>query len=90
MSLLDASYRLLFSHRALLRDLLQVVAPAGVLERLAIGAAELMSPVYVGPALQIRQADLVWRIPVQALPSRQVLVAIELQSSPDTYMALRT
>ena len=90
MSFFDANYRLLFSHRALLRDLLQVVAPAGVLERLSIGTAELMSPVYVGPALQIRQADMVWRIPVHASPSRQVLIAIELQSSPDAYMALRT
>lgn len=90
MSLLDASYRLLFSHRILLRDLLLAVVPADVLGRLDVGRAELVSPVYVGPALQLRQADLVWNVPIQEPLQGHVLIAIEQQSRPDACMALRT
>ncbi len=90
MSLLDAAYRRLFSHRILLRELLCAVCSVPLLERLDLDLAMPLSPVYVGPSLQKRQADLAWKVPPRGPDDPALLVGIEHQSRPERLMALRT
>ena len=90
MSLLDASYRRLFSRRTLLQELLHLVCAASLLERLDLNRALPMSPVYVGPAMQKRQGDLAWEVPPRRQDDPALLVGIEHQSRPERHMALRT
>ncbi|HRL22322.1 MAG TPA: Rpn family recombination-promoting nuclease/putative transposase [Alcaligenes sp.] len=89
MSLLDAAYRRLFSHRVLVQDLLGSVCALPLLERLDLSRALPLSPVYVGPALQRRQGDLAWQVPPHRQDDPVLLVGIEHQSRPERYMALR-
>ncbi len=89
MSLFDASYRKLFSHRILLQELLHALLPPPLLEQLDLEQALPLSPAYVGPALQIRQGDLAWSVPPRSSNELALLVGIEHQSRPDRHMPLR-
>ncbi len=89
MPLLDSSYRLLFNHRQILSDLLQVILPLSLFKQLNIRQARSVSPVYVGPALQARQGDLAWHIPSADNSMSGLLIGIEHQSRSDPYMVFR-
>ena len=89
MPLFDTSYRQLFSHLCLLRDLLRVTVPSELLEELDMAKASPLSPAYIGPALQLRQGDLAWSIPLRHSAEPALLLGIEHQSRPEQHMSLR-
>ncbi len=89
MPLFDASYRQLFSHLGLLQDLLRVALPRELLKELDVAKAFALSPAYIGPALQLRQGDLAWSIPLRHSAEPALLLGIEHQSRPERHMSLR-
>ena len=89
MSLFDACYRALFNHRLLLLDLLQSIFPTSLLNTLDLNSIQPLPTAYIGPAMQLRQGDLAWRIPAQNTGDPDLLLGIEHQSRPDRLMALR-
>ena len=89
MPLFDASYRQLFGNLCLLQDLLRVALPRELLKGLDVAKAFALSPAYIGPALQLRQGDLAWSIPLRHSAKPALLLGIEHQSRPDRHMPLR-
>ncbi len=84
----DASYKLLFSHREMVTDLLRGFLPAEWVAALDFGSLERLSGNYVGDKLQQRYSDLVWR--VRWGPNwLYVVILIEFQSTEDPLMASR-
>lgn len=92
----DASYRRLFGHYQLLRDLLVWVLDADWVRNLDWPGLQEVNTDYVGDRLQQRQGDGAWRIPYRSRPGAAdstrdlyVLLSLEHQSQPETDMALR-
>ncbi len=87
----DASYRRLFEHSHLLRDLLACVLDAAWLARLDWSGLQPVNIHYVGDRLQERAGDGAWRIPYRAREGDlYVLLMLENQGRPERIMALRT
>lgn len=89
MNVQDSCYRRLFSYRVLLQALARAVLAGPLLQRWRLDQAQPASPVYVGPDLQNRQADLVWNIPARQGGQNPIALLIEHQSQPDHAMPLR-
>ncbi len=84
----DASYKLLFSHREMVTDLLRGFLPSEWVAALDFDSLERLSGSYVSGKLQQRYSDLVWRI--RWGPSwLYVIILIEFQSTEDPLMASR-
>jgi len=88
----DASYRRLFEHSQLLRDLLACVLDADWLARLDWSGLQPVNIHYVSDQLHERAGDGAWRIPYQAENANDlyVLLMLENQSRPQRIMPLRT
>jgi hypothetical protein len=84
----DGSYRLLFSHPRMIRDLLHGFVREEWVERLDLTSLERCGEVQISDHLARREEDLVWRI--RWLEDwTPVYLHIELQSSNDPYMSVR-
>jgi hypothetical protein len=82
----DRSYKLLFSHPEMVRDLLAGFVQGKWVARLDLATLERVSGAYVSDDLRGRASDIVWRA---RCGDRYVYISIEFQSSPDASMALR-
>ena len=84
----DGSYRLLFSHRRMIGDLLRGFVPEEWIEQVDLRALEKCGEVTISERLERREEDLVWRAHWRddRLP---VYLHIEFQSSNDPFMAVR-
>ena len=86
----DGSYRRLFSHTRMVRDLIErYVAPPWV-DRLDFETLEMVPAHYVSEELEQRESDLVWRL--RYGPGGDwfyVYILIELQSTVFRFMAIR-
>ncbi len=88
----DAAYKLLYSHRHMVAELLRGFLPDGASAGFDFNSLEPLPASHVGPALQRREGDLIWRLRARAAPDDgwvYVLVLLEFQSGVDQRMALR-
>jgi hypothetical protein len=84
----DHGYKLLFSHREFLIDLLGAFVPEPWVGELDFSTLEKVNNSYVTDDLRSREDDIVWRV---RFGSRwlYVYILLEFQSSIDRYMAVR-
>ncbi|MCP4200479.1 MAG: Rpn family recombination-promoting nuclease/putative transposase [bacterium] len=86
----DGSYRRLFSHAIMVKDLIRrYVAPSWV-GRLDFSTLEMVPAHYVSDELEQRESDVVWRLRYR--PNGEwfyVYILIEFQSSVAHFMAIR-
>ncbi|GHU09653.1 transposase [Betaproteobacteria bacterium] len=83
----DTHYRLLFSHPTAIRDLLTGFAP-GPWEHADFSTLERVNASYISDSEKARHGDTVWRLKVGG-EWLWVYIMLELQSTPDRWMALR-
>jgi len=84
----DSGYKLLYSHVAMVRDLLRQVVPGAWIDQLDLGSLEKCSGSYVSDDLRDRSDDLIWR--VRWGPDWLYLyLLLEFQSTIDAWMAVR-
>jgi hypothetical protein len=82
----DHSYKLLFAHPQMVRDLLEAFVGGEWLAEVDFDTLERVSSEYVSDDLRARADDIVWRV---RCGSRHVYLLIEFQSRADTFMAVR-
>ena len=88
----DAAYKLLYSHHYMVAELLRGFLPDGASAGFDFDTLEALPASYVGPAMERREGDLMWRLRARAAPVDSwvyVLVLLEFQSGVDRRMALR-
>ena len=84
----DSGYKLLYSHVAMVRDLLHGFVPGDWIAELDLTTLEKCSGSYVSDDLRDRADDLIWR--VRWGPRwLYIYLFLEFQSSIDTWMAVR-
>ena len=84
----DHSYKLLFSHAEMVRDLLEGFVKEPWLEQLDYGSLERVASSYVSDDLRERSDDVVWRVRWGAAWI-YVYLLLEFQSTVERYMAVR-
>lgn len=84
----DTSYKLLFSHDRMVRDLLTGFLPREWVVALDLDSLEKMNGSYVTDDLRSRHGDAVWRLR-WGEDWLYVYLLLEFQSSVDRFMALR-
>lgn len=84
----DHSYKLLFSHPEMIKDLLIGFVKEDWVTQLDFSTLEKVSGSYVTDTLQNREDDIVWRVR-WGETWLYVYLLIEFQSRIDTYMAVR-
>ncbi len=84
----DHSYKQLFSHAALVRDLLQGFVQETWIEDLDFATLEKTSSSYVSDDLREREDDAIWRVRCQD-SWMYVYILIEFQSTVNRFMAVR-
>ena len=82
----DHSYKLLFAHARMVRDLLETFVGGDWLAQVDFDTLERVSDGYISDDLRARADDIVWRI---RCGSQQVYLLIEFQSRVDSFMAVR-
>lgn len=82
----DHSYKLLFSHPEMVRDLLRGFVDGKWIAQVDLGTLERVGGAYVSDDLHARAGDIVWRA---RCGDGYVYVSIEFQSRADQAMALR-
>lgn len=82
----DHSYKLLFAHPRMVRELLEVFVGGEWLAQVDFDTLERVSDGYITDDLRARADDMVWRL---RCGDRHVYVLIEFQSRVDTSMAVR-
>ena len=86
MAVHDHSYKLLFSHARMVRDLLEGFVRGEWLSAVDFTTLERVSDAYVTDDLRARADDIVWRV---RCGERDVYLLLEFQSSPEPFMAVR-
>lgn len=84
----DHSYKLLFSHPEMVKDLLTGFVKEAWVEQLDFSTLEKVSGSYVTEDLRDREDDIIWRVR-WGDDWLYVYLLLEFQSSEDTYMAVR-
>ncbi|MEJ1964080.1 MAG: Rpn family recombination-promoting nuclease/putative transposase [Gammaproteobacteria bacterium] len=82
----DHSYKLLFSHPKMVRDLLEGFVGGPWLDELDFSTLERVSDSYVSDDLRARADDVVWRI---RCGQDHVYLLVEFQSTVEPFMAVR-
>jgi predicted transposase/invertase (TIGR01784 family) len=82
----DHSYKLLFSHSEMVRDLLEGFVDSKWITQLDLHTLERVGGAFVSDDLHARAGDIVWRA---RCGNRHVYISIEFQSRVDQAMALR-
>ncbi len=88
----DAAYKLQYSHRRMVADLLRGFPPDGAWPGFYFNTLEPLPASHVGRGLARREGDLMWWLRARSAPDGawvHVLVLLEFQSSVDLRMALR-
>ena len=87
----DNSYKLLFSHPEMVRDLLLGFIHEDWVQQLDFSSLQKFSGGYVSDKLRGRESDVVWRVRWRGKEDRwlYVYVLLELQSTVDSFMAVR-
>ena len=86
----DLSYRLFFSHRRMVQDLLQKIVAEPWVERIDFDSGERVSSSYVSDEHDNRESDIVWKFRRKdGGEPAEIYVLIELQSRPDPSMPVR-
>jgi hypothetical protein len=88
MSQHDNSYKLLFSHPEMVRDLLSGFVHESWVADLDFNTLEIVSGSYVADDLRDRQDDIVWRLRIKD-DWLYLYILLEFQSGVDTHMAVR-
>jgi predicted transposase YdaD len=83
----DRSYRHLFTHPRMVAALLRDILGLGVTGPVDLATLERVHDSYVTARQQVRYSDLVWRL--RRPDGRLLYVLLELQSTPETFMAVR-
>ncbi len=86
----DLSYRLFFSHRRMIQDLLREIVGERWVERLDLDSGELADAAFVSDQHENRESDLIWKFRRKdgGQPA-DVYVLLEFQSRPDPSMPVR-
>lgn len=84
----DNSYKLLFSHPEMVRDLLSGFVHEPWVADLDFNTLEIVSGSYVADDLRDRQDDIVWRLRFKQ-DWLYLYILLEFQSGVDTHMAVR-
>ncbi len=84
----DHSYKQLFSHAALVRDLLQGFVQEAWIDDLDLATLEKTQSSYVSDDLREREDDAIWRVRCRD-EWIYVYILIEFQSTVDRFMAVR-
>ncbi|WP_141699183.1 Rpn family recombination-promoting nuclease/putative transposase, partial [Candidatus Thiosymbion oneisti] len=84
----DSSYKLLYSHVAMVSDLLQGFIPGTWIDELDLATLEKCSSSYVSDDLRDRADDLIWRVR-WGHDWLYVYLLLEFQSTIDRWMAVR-
>ncbi len=84
----DASYKLLFSHAEMIKDLLQGFVPQSWVQAVDFSTLEKVNASYVTDDLRDRHDDVVWRVRFQE-HWLYVYLLLEFQSTVDRFMAVR-
>lgn len=84
----DTSYRLLFSHAEMVRELLRGFVPGDWINELDLESLEKMNSSYVSDDLRSRHSDAIWRV---RWGPRWVYIylLLEFQSTVDRFMPVR-
>jgi hypothetical protein len=82
----DHSYKLLFAHARMVRELLETFVGGDWLTQVDFDTLERVSDGYISDDLRARADDIVWRV---RCGGRHVYLLIEFQSRVDTFMAVR-
>jgi len=82
----DHSYKLLFAHPRMVRELLETFVGGDWLAQVDFDTLERVSDAYISDDLRARADDIVWRV---RCGSRHVYLLIEFQSRVDSFMAVR-
>ena len=88
----DATYKMLYSNRHMVAELLRGFLPGGASAGFDFDTLERLPASHVGPAMERREGDLMWRLRAREAPAEgwvHVLVLLEFQSGVDRSMALR-
>ena len=84
----DHSYKLLFSHAEMVRDLIQGFIHEEWVDQLDFSTLEKVSGSYVSDDLREREDDVIWRLR-WGKEWIYVYLLLEFQSTVDNYMAVR-
>ena len=84
----DNSYKLLFSHQEMVRDLMVGCVQEPWLAELDFSTLEKVNGSYVTDDLRSREDDVIWRVRFKGR-WLYLYILLEFQSSVDAYMALR-
>src|SRR5262249_19327835 len=82
----DHSYKLLFSHSRMVRDLLVGFVGGRWVDDADFGTLERVSDAYVTDDLRARADDIIWRV---RCGGHYVYLLVEFQSSVEPFMAVR-
>jgi hypothetical protein len=82
----DHSYKLLFAHPRMVRELLETFVGGDWVAEVDFDSLERVSDNYISDDLRARADDMVWRV---RCGNRHVYLLIEFQSRVDTFMAVR-
>ena len=82
----DHTYKLLFAHPQMVRDLLEGFVGGAWLQQLDFTTLERVSDNYVSDDLRARADDIVWRV---RCGDQDVYLLLEFQSSAEPFMAVR-
>ncbi len=86
----DLSYRLFFSHRRMVQDLLQKIVAEPWVELIDFDSGERVSSSYVSDDHNNRESDIVWKFRRKdGGEPAELYILIELQSRPDPSMPVR-
>ncbi len=86
----DLSYRLFFSHRLMVQDLLREIVGESWVERIDLDSGVLVSNSFVSPEHKNRESDVIWQF--RRLDGGEpvfVYILMEFQSRPDPSMPVR-
>src|SRR5437764_7998152 len=87
----DGSYKLLFSHRQMVAELLRDFVHEPWVEDLDFRTLEPVKASFISDSLRERHSDMIWRLRWQGGERDwfYVYLLLEFQSTPDPFMAVR-
>ncbi len=86
----DLSYRLFFTHRRMVQDLLRKIVAEAWVEHVDLDSAELVNTSFVSDEHESRDSDIIWKLRrTDGKEPAHLYVLVELQSRPDPSMPVR-
>src|SRR4051794_13728831 len=82
----DHSYKLLFAHSKMMRDLLEAFVTGDWVKDADFTTLERVNGSYIADDLRARADDIIWRV---RCGEHTVYLLVEFQSSNDRFMAVR-